>query len=169
MTAPRTRPPFDGDERAVLMGWYQLQRDIVRWKCEGLSEADAHRAVLPASPLMTLAGLVSHLRWVEYGWFEVMFLGGPADGPGFADEDDLDFAADGRALADLLAEYEQQCRRSDEIIAAHALDEPGRHSDYPAAGASLRWMIVHMIEETARHAGHADAIRELLDSEVGYY
>jgi len=170
MTPSRTRPPFVGDERTQLVGWYDMQRAIVHYKCEGLSEADAHRSVLPASPLMTVAGVVSHLRWTEHTWFEVLFLGRPATGPQFEDgPDDADMMADGVPLAQLLEEYERQCAVSNEIIAAHSLDDVGKHPDFRSAAASLRWMVLHMIEETARHAGHLDAIRELLDGEKGYY
>ena len=170
MTPPRQRPPFVADERTQLVGWLDLQRALVHWKCEGLSEEDAHRAVLPSSPLMTMAGVVSHLRWVEQTWFEVLFLGGPADGPQFDETvEDRDMMVEGIPLAQLLAEYEQQCARSNEIIAAHAMDDVGRHPDYGSAGATLRWMLIHMVEETARHVGHQDAIRELLDGQVGYY
>lgn len=69
----------------------------------------------------------------------------------------------------LLEEYERQCAVSNQIVAAHALDEVGQHPDFDSAGATLRWMLLHMVEETARHLGHLDAIRELLDSEKGYY
>ncbi|MEV4613003.1 DinB family protein [Kitasatospora sp. NPDC049258] len=166
---PRSRPAYDADERTQLLGWLDLQRAIIHWKCEGLSEQDAHRAVLPGSPLMTMAGLVSHMRWVEHCWFEVMLLGRPAVGPQFEGPDDADMQVEGRPLAGLLAEYTQQCAVSDEIIAAAALDDVGRHPDYAAGKATLRWMLLHMIEETARHAGHADAVRELLDGSTGYY
>ncbi|MEH6372783.1 DinB family protein [Streptomyces sp. KLMMK] len=169
MTLPRIRPPFAADERTQLLGWLDTQRAIVPWKCEGLSEADAHRSVLPASPLMTMAGIVSHLRWVEHLWFEVLFLGRPAEGPQFEGPGDADMMVDGVPLAQLLDEYEQQCAVSNEIVAAHSLDETGRHPDYRSAGASLRWMLIHMVEETARHAGHMDAVRELLDGRKGYY
>ncbi|WP_416905504.1 DinB family protein [Micromonospora echinospora] len=167
MPPSRTRPPFVADERTQLVGWLDLQRAIVHYKCEGLSDADAHRAVLPTSPLMTVAGIVSHLRWVENTWFEVLFLGRPA-GPQI-EEEDADMRVEGVPLARLLAEYDQQCAVSNEIVAAHPLDEVGRHPDYRSAGASLRWMLIHMVEETARHAGHLDTIRELLDGEKGYY
>src|SRR5262245_35072737 len=91
----RERPPFVGEERAQLVGWLDVQRAIVMWKCEELSEEDAHRSVLPASPLMTVAGLISHLRWVEHTWFEVLFLGGPAEGPQFIeDPEDSDMMVD---------------------------------------------------------------------------
>jgi uncharacterized damage-inducible protein DinB len=170
MTPPRQRPPFVADERTQLVGWLELQRAIIHLKCEGLAEADAHRSVLPASPLMTVAGVVSHLRWVEHLWFEVLFLGGPAAGPQFdEDREDADMMVAGRPLAQLLGEYARQCATSDEIIAGHSLDEAGRHPDFDSAAATLRWMLIHMVEETARHAGHLDAIRELLDGRKGYY
>ncbi|TLQ46014.1 DinB family protein [Streptomyces marianii] len=172
MTPPRIRPPFVADERTQLVGWLDMQRAIVHYKCEGLAEADAHRSVLPASPLMTVAGIVSHLRWTENTWFEVLFLGRPADGPQFAESpEDADMRAEGVPLARLLQDYERQCAVSNEIIAAHSLDEAGRHPhpDYESSAASLRWMLIHMVEETARHAGHLDTLRELLDGEKGYY
>lgn len=153
-----------------MVGWLDLQRALVPWKCEGLSEQDAHRSVLASSPLMTMAGIVSHLRWVEHCWFEVLFLNRSADeNPQFGDVEDADMMVADVPLAQLVDEYVQQCARSNEIIAAHSLDDAGRNTDYPAGGANLRWMVIHMIEETARHVGHADAIRELLDGTKGYY
>jgi hypothetical protein len=170
VTSANTRPPFVGGERDQLMGWYDLQRSLVAWKCHGLDEADAHRALLPTSPLMTVAGIVSHLRWAEHTWFEVLFRGSPAEGPQFSDDpEDADMLVDGVPLAQLLDDYAAQCARSNEIIAAHSLDDVGRHPDFESARASLRWMVIHMIEETARHVGHLDILREQLDGSVGYY
>ncbi len=170
MTSPRVRPPFVADERTQLVGWLDLQRELVHWKCEGLSEDDAHRVVLPTSPLMTIAGLVSHLRWAENAWFEVMFLGRPADSPMFQTEpEDAEMRMDGVPLAGLLDDYRQQCELANQIVAEHSLDEVGKHPDHKSADATLRWMLLHMLEETARHVGHMDVIRELLDGETGYY
>ncbi|MPZ28628.1 MAG: DUF664 domain-containing protein [Micromonosporaceae bacterium] len=170
MTQARVRPPFQADERTQLVGWLDLQRAIVHWKCEGLSEADAQRSVLATSPRMTVAGVVSHLRWVENLWFEVILLGRPADGPQFDEgTEDADMIVDGIPLGQLLAEYGGQCALSNDIVAAHSLDQVGRHPDFKVSGASLRWILLHMIEETARHAGHLDTIRELLDGRKGYY
>lgn len=169
MTPPRKRPPHDADERAQLVGWLDLQRAVIQWKCEGLSDADAHRPVLPTSPYMTMAGLVSHMRWVEFLWFEVVFLGRPAEGPPFEDGEDADMMVDGIPLAQLIEEYDRQCAISNEIVAAHPLDTLGVHPDFRDPASSLRWIMIHMIEETARHAGHMDAIRELLDGSKGYY
>lgn len=170
MSVSRIRPAYAADERSQLIGWLDLQRAIVHWKCEGLSDENAHRPVLATSPLMTMAGLVSHLRWVEFLWFEVVFLGRKAQGPQFDDgPEDADMMVKGIPLDQLLKDYERQCEISNEIIAAHSLDTVGRHPDFKVAAASLRWILIHMIEETARHAGHADTIRELLDGTKGYY
>jgi hypothetical protein len=170
MTSARKRPAFVADERTQLVGWLDLQRALVPWKCEGLSDADAHRSVLPTSPLMTMAGIVSHLRWVEHLWFEVLFLGRPAEGPLLdRGSEDAEMMVEGVPFAQLLMEYQRQCAVSNEIIAAHSLDDVGRHPDFDSAAATLRWMLIHMVEETARHVGHQDAIRELLDGTKGYY
>jgi hypothetical protein len=171
MPPSRIRPEFTADERTQLIGWLDMQRAIIHWKCEGLSDVDAHRPVLPASPLLTMAGLIAHMRWTEHCWFEVILLNRPAEAnPQFVDEpDDADMLVEGAPLARLLAEYDQQCVVSNEIVAAHSLDDIGLNRDFKAGNASVRWMLLHMIEETARHAGHADAIRELLDGQRGYY
>ncbi|OFE16183.1 mini-circle protein [Humibacillus sp. DSM 29435] len=164
----RRRPPFVADERTQIVGWLDLQREIVRWKCTGVSEADAHRVVIPTSPLMTVAGIVSHLCSVENTWFEVAFLDRPKAEAQF-DDPDSDMRVEGVSLTQLLESYQRQCVVSNEIIAAHSLDEAGRYTGWPAGRASLRWMLHHMLEETARHAGHLDLLRELLDGEKGYY
>src|SRR3954467_12359403 len=110
MTLPRSRPPLVADERTQLVGWLDLQRALVPWKCEELAEADAHRALLPTSPRLTVAGLVSHLRWTEHCWFEVSFLDRPAEAnPEFGDGEDADFIVGGVPLAQLLAEFSRQC------------------------------------------------------------
>ncbi|MEU4357560.1 DinB family protein [Streptomyces virginiae] len=170
MSTPRIRPDYTADERTQLLGWLDMQRSIIRWKCEGLSGEDAHRPVLPSSPLMTAAGLVSHMRWVEHCWFEVMLLDRPSGAnPQFGEVEDADMQVDGIPLGRLLEEYDGQCAVSNEIVASLSLDDTGRNTEFKAGAASVRWVLLHMIEETARHAGHLDAIRELLDGEKGYY
>jgi len=165
----RERPPATADERTLLLGWLDLQRALIPWKCEGLDDGAAHRGVLaPTSPLMTMAGLVSHLRWTEHCWFEVIFLDRPSDvNPQFSDEEDADLRVAGVPLDRLVAEYEGQCAASNEIVAASDLDAVAAHPRF--GGVSLRWILLHMLEETARHAGHADVVRELLDGRKGYY
>lgn len=161
---------MDADERTQLQVWLDMQREVVYWKAEGLSDEDAHRVVLPTSPLMTMAGLVSHLRWVENTWFEVMMLDRPAEGPQFdGDVEDADMLVEGVPIDRLVDEYRQQCAISDGIIDHLTLDSVGLNRDFRVGEATLRWVMFHMIEETARHAGHADVIRELLDGSKGYY
>jgi hypothetical protein len=101
-------------------------------------------------------------------WFEVAFLGHPDASPQFDDgTEDADMTVPGVPLAQLLEEYERQCALSNEITAAHPLDEAGRNPGFPAGAATLRWMLIHMVEETARHAGHLDIARELIDGQTG--
>jgi uncharacterized damage-inducible protein DinB len=150
----------------MLTGWLDWQRATVAMKCEGISEADARRALLPSSPTMTIAGVVSHLRWVEHGWFEVGFLGEP--GPSTDDDPHAGWRVDGVSLARLIDEYDVQCARSREIVAAHDLDELEAFAPPGLDLVSLRWILGHMVEETARHLGHLDALRELTDGVTGY-
>jgi uncharacterized damage-inducible protein DinB len=158
------------DERTSLIGWLDLQRSLVRPKCEGLSEADAHRQLLPTSPLTTVAGLVSHLRWVEYSWFTENLLGTPDTGQTPFTEGghpDAEMFVDHRTLPDLLDEYDAECARSNEILAAHSLDDVEKLVVRDSGRASARYILCHMIEETARHLGHLDLLRELLDGRRG--
>jgi hypothetical protein len=115
---PRTQIPPAFDERTLLVAFLDYVRATVHAKCEHLSEADARSAPLPGSPLMTISGLVSHLRWMEYFWFQVMLLGEEDRGP-WTDEDpdrELRIAVD-VPIAQLLTEYAAQCRHSTELIA----------------------------------------------------
>ncbi|MEV0793582.1 DinB family protein [Kribbella sp. NPDC050459] len=166
------RPPRTADERTQLIGWLDLQRSFVRMKCTGLSEEDAHRKVLPTSPLMTPAGIVSHLRWVEYTWFQLGLMGVPDTGQTPWTEDghvDAEMFVDDVPIAQLLDEYDAECARSNETIADLPLDTLEK-GPWAAKGeaASLRFALCHMIEETARHVGHLDIIRELIDGVKGY-
>lgn len=163
------RPAGNAGEREQLVGWLDVQRSLVRVKCDGLSDEDAHRKLLPASPLMSVAGIVSHLRWVEYSWFNLSLLGIPEEDTPWTrmDHDDAEFFVDDIPLAQLLDEYDAECARSNEIVAAHSLDDMERGEGHQKPG-SVRYILCHMIEETARHVGHLDILRELLDGKTGY-
>src|SRR5687768_14933732 len=126
----QARPPLVADERTQLIGWLDLQRALVRRKLEGLRVEDEHRAVLPDSPLMTPAGLVSHLRWNEHCWFNVIFLDEPEDtNPEFdKSAPNSVWMVDGVPLARLLEEFDAQCAQSNKITAAHSLDDVGQQS-----------------------------------------
>lgn len=164
------RPDPQADERAALMGWYDLQRGIVAMKCQGLTDELAHTAVIPTSPLMTVAGVVAHLTWAEQLWFEHTLLDRPGSGPGFDDVEDSEFlAAAGRPLGELLTAYDERCAMTNATVAGLPLDTVAERPSRRGVEPNLRWIVVHMIEETARHAGHLDLIRELLDGETGYF
>ncbi|SDE12072.1 DinB family protein [Glycomyces harbinensis] len=158
--------PQPPDERTALNERLRWQRQTVRKKTEGLAEDLAHRVYLP-SPLMTAAGLVSHLRWVEHSWFETNLLGLPDRGPWTDDDPDAEMRVDGVPLARLLEEYDEQCARSVEIADSLPLGALEKEPPPGSEPCSLRWILLHMIEETARHNGHLDVIRELADGVTG--
>lgn len=160
--------PAAWDERTVLTTMLDYARDTVRAKCEGVSEEDARRAILPGSPLMTISGLVNHLRWVEKDWIEVKLLGRP-DTAEWTDEDpdwEMRVAVE-YPLERLLAEYEEQAAGYRELVAGMDLDTRSVKTLRDGTAVTLRWILHHLVEETARHNGHLDIIREILDGSTG--
>ena len=151
-------------ERATLEAFLDDYRDIVVRKVSGLSDADARRTLVP-SPT-TVGGLVKHLRWAEYGWFAQLL-------PEHSDDNrraharswEFEFLPD-ESLQTLLAEYQSQCGQSRRIAAQYPLDHVVPHRHF--GSVSLRWIYVHMIEETARHTGQLDILREQLDGITGF-
>ncbi|WP_393078649.1 DinB family protein [Streptomyces sp. LN704] len=168
MTTTRTDTPPAWDERTQLATFLDYVRDTARAKCEGVSAQDARSAPLPGSPLMTLCGLISHLRWVEYSWFQVVFLGEEDAGPWTEEDPDREMRiAVDVPLADLLTDYEQQAARYRTLVAGRSLDDTARRPIRDGRHVDLRWILLHLIEETARHNGHIDILRELADGETG--
>jgi uncharacterized damage-inducible protein DinB len=164
----RTDTPTAWDERSTLATMLQYTRDTAAEKCRGLSDELAARAPLPSSPLMTVGGVVNHMRWVEHSWVENRFVDGPDLGPWTEDSPDQEFL-DGAStpLAVVLQDYAAQAQRTDAIIRRHGLDDvaalPLRSGVHP----TLRWVLLHLIEENARHNGHLDLLREIADGAVG--
>ena len=170
MTTSRTDDiPASWDERTVLTTMLDYARDTVHAKCAGISEQDARRAPLPGSPLTTISGLVSHLRWVEHHWIEVTLLGGPDQGPWTDEDPDREMRiATSIPIADLLDDYRSSCARYRELVAPLDLDTPSKGVlEWRAEPVTLRWILFHLIEETARHNGHLDILRELADGVTG--
>ena len=161
--------PSSWDERTMLTTFLDYARDTVHAKCADLPDADARRAPLPGSPLMTISGLVSHLRWVEDAWIEQTLLGGTIDAPGTDDDPDREFRiAVTVPLAQLLADYRAACDRHRDQVASLDLDTPSRGElSWRAEPVTLRWVLFHLTEETARHNGHLDILRELADGRRG--
>ncbi|MFF3840093.1 DinB family protein [Streptomyces sp. NPDC001930] len=160
--------PSAWDERTQLTTFLDYARDTARAKCEGVSAENARRAPLPGSPLMTMNGVINHLRWVEYYWFQVVFLGEEDKGP-WTDEDpdrEMRVAVD-FPLAQLLDEYAEQSARHRELVAGNDLDTRAERTIRDGRHVDLRWIILHLVEETARHNGHLDILRELVDGTTG--
>lgn len=164
----RTDIPRAWDERTSLLTLLEYTRATARYKCENLAEEHARSAPLPASPLMTISGLVNHLRWVEYSWIDVVFFGGEDEGPWTEEEPDREFSiALDQPLGQVLAEYRQLADVHDAKLAEFDLDTRAqrrlKNGDHP----TLRWIILHLIEENARHNGHIDILREMADGVTG--
>jgi uncharacterized damage-inducible protein DinB len=161
--------PSDFGERSTLTTFLDYARDTVHAKCVGLTDEDARRTPLPGSPLMTISGLVSHLRWVEHAWIEVRLLGGKDHGP-WTDEDpdrEMRIAVD-VPLVQLLDEYRAACELHRRLVADLDLDTLSKGPlGWRADPLPLRWILFHLIEETARHNGHIDLLRELADGVTG--
>jgi uncharacterized damage-inducible protein DinB len=165
---PREGGPRLGDERATLTEFLREQRLTLQIKCEGLDPAQlADRAVEPST--MSLLGLIRHMAEVERGWFRRRFAGleGPKRYQTEADPD-ADFngaVADPATVEEAWAAWRDEVAFADQFTREHDLDFVG--SDSEGGPVSLRELLVHMIEEYARHNGHADFLRERIDGRVG--
>jgi uncharacterized damage-inducible protein DinB len=160
--------PTAWDERSTLNAMLDYARATVRAKCEGLSDEAARWSRLPTSPLTTIAGLVSHLRWVEYSWFEVVLLGREDNGPWTEEDPDREMrVALDVPLAVLLDEYDGQSERYRRLVADMDLDTRSRRTMSNGEAVTLRFVLLHLIEETARHNGHLDILREMTDGVTG--
>ncbi|MDT0482739.1 MULTISPECIES: DinB family protein [Streptomyces] len=165
---PRTDTPPTFDERATLVTFLDYVRATVHAKCEGLSDEDARKALLPESPLMTVAGLVSHVHWVENYWISVVLLGGENIHPGTEEDPDREFRiALDVPLAQLLDAYEKQCAEYRELVVGLDLETRAALPISDGRHVTLRWVLMHLVEEIARHNGHIDILRELADGVTG--
>ncbi|MER6360996.1 DinB family protein [Kitasatospora sp. NPDC001527] len=167
--AARTETPRFGDERATLTAFLDFQRDTFAMKCAGLTTDQLRARPLLPSPL-SLLGLTRHIAEVERGWFRNV-LNNEAH-PGFWKHPDGGFAefdVDDADPDEAFTVWRRECAHARELVAAApSLDVPG-HYRGPAGDQSwsLRWILTHMIEEYARHNGHADLLREHLDGRTG--
>ncbi|MDF2265363.1 DinB family protein [Streptomyces coacervatus] len=163
----RPIPHLTGDERPMLDSWLDFHRATLELKCKELDDAQVRLAAAEPSAL-TLLGLVQHLAEVERNWFQRV-VGGLDVPPVYGEETGyvLDPA---RGLGEALDVWRREIARGRELCAGRPLDYTGRIVDGPMAGleVSLRWVLIHMIEEYARHNGHADILRERIDGVTGY-
>ncbi|MEU7142019.1 DinB family protein [Nocardia sp. NPDC046473] len=170
-TAPdlsRAKPPLIADERPMLQSWLHFHRATLLQKCAGLEEKQLKlRSVEPST--MSLHGLVRHMSEVERGWFrlaaageDIEYLYGSEDNPDgdFDDTEQADPATD-------FATYRREFELCDAAVADLSLEHTFPHPRRPELVYNLRWVYVHMIEEYARHNGHADLLRERIDGATG--
>jgi uncharacterized damage-inducible protein DinB len=155
---------MSSSERAVLETFLDRYRGIVVAKVTGLSDVDARRAMVPSGT--SVGGVLKHLRWVETGWFQHL-LAERAGTNKRSHDRAWEFRMEpDETLAALVADYAASCARSREIAAGFGLADEVPHHFHGAV--SLRWVYVHMIEETARHVGQIDILREQLDGSTGF-
>jgi uncharacterized protein DUF664 len=165
-----TNQPEDKDDQALL-DFLHAQRNVVLSIVEGLDEEAWHRSVVPSG--WTPAGLVEHLGGAEWHWFQGVVAGKhPEPAPGDEDlrpYDPMAAFVSNEPSAEIIGFYREQCASSDAVLAVTPLSARprGRHGvpgqDEPP---DVRWVVLHMIEETARHAGHLDIARELIDGQI---
>ncbi|MGH3358248.1 MAG: DinB family protein [Nocardioidaceae bacterium] len=163
----RTDTPPAGDERSVLLTMLDYVRETAIVKVDGLSDAQVTAAPIPTSPLTNPASLLNHLRWVEFDWIETQFLGGEDIAPWNGDDRDGEMTAGLSMTADeVIAAYRTQTDRCRRLVADADLDTLSVRplQDFHP---NLRWILMHLVEETARHNGHLDLLREMADGTVG--
>jgi uncharacterized damage-inducible protein DinB len=152
------------EEPALLAGFLDWYRTVVVHKVQGLSWDEATRVMTPTG--MSPLGIVAHLAAVEVGWFAETFAGEAVD-PDWEDHGEFRLRATD-SVDSIIAEYEAACARSRTIAdKAGSLDALSTIADQYRGHVSLRWILVHMLEETARHAGHLDIMREQIDGATG--
>jgi uncharacterized damage-inducible protein DinB len=161
-------PPLYADERTTLESWLDFHRTTLAMKCDGLNDEQAAAASVPPSPL-TLTGVVQHMAEVERNWFRRV-LAGEQTPPIYdpqADPDGPDGGfglAEGASLSEALVTWRAEIAAARQNCAGRDLADAGHFMEQDV---SLRWIYVHMIEEYARHNGHADLLRERIDGTAG--
>jgi hypothetical protein len=169
----RSDPPVLADEKATMIGFLDYQRATFRWKVSGLDQEQLNRTLAPTD--MTLGGMLKHMALNEWWWFESTFAGDDPEGGGYAmtgasdEDDDWDWhTAAGDSPDTLLGWWTARVAAADAVITANELDalsvRPSRRED---SQFTLRWIVLHMIEEYARHIGHADLLRQSIDGQTG--
>ncbi len=165
----RFEPSPQGDERATLTGFLRWQRETLELKCSGLEPADLARRSVDFSS-MSLLGLVRHLADVERGWFRNVMAAQDApshySSPTNRDGDFDDATPDPDVVAEAWAVWRAEVAFADQFV-ADSVDLDVAGNDSWLGAVSLRWVLTHMIEEYARHNGHADLLRQGIDGAVG--
>jgi uncharacterized damage-inducible protein DinB len=160
--------PREADERTTLTGFLEWQRATLAKKCEGLTDDQLRLRAVPPSTL-SLLGLVRHMAEVERVWFRVRLNKESIDALYSKESDeDADFNdVDTADVAEAFRSWREECQHARDIASRFDLDDTGRNLETGRV-MSLRWTLVHMIDEYSRHNGHADLLRQCIDGAVGY-
>ena len=163
MAVERVDPPATAPEKDMLEAFLDYQRATLLLKVDGVTDADLRRSMVPSGT--TLLGLVKHLAYAERWWFQEVFANQSPDFPMEENDPAAEFRIETDETTDSILElYRAECAKSRAIVATAQPDDVAHH---PKSERSLRWILVHMIEETARHNGHADILREQIDGVTG--
>jgi uncharacterized damage-inducible protein DinB len=163
-------PSFAAGERETLIEFLDWYRTVLLRKGDGLTPHQLSTRLGPSS--LTIGRLIRHMTFVEDFWFDFRFAGNPerepwASAPWDADHDWEMTTADGLTFTELRVEYDAACARSRVVVDESPDLDPIAAAPQPDRQVSLRWILVHMIEEYARHCGHADFLREAIDGRTG--
>jgi len=160
----RPEPPKAGPPVEMVEAFLDFQRATLLWKLDGVSDEELRRP--RTSSGMSLLGMLKHSAYVERGWFQIAFAGRDEE-PGYsADDPDADWRIEPHeTTAAIVALYHAECEKSRQIVALAAWDDVAKGER--GRGFTLGWILTHMVEEVARHNGHADIFRELIDGKTG--
>jgi uncharacterized damage-inducible protein DinB len=163
-TWKRPEPGPTAKSRSQLTAFLDFHRETILWKVHGVSDEDARRPMVASGT--SLAGIVKHLVFVERFWFQEVFAGRGIDVPWSEEDPDADWRVEPwETVAGLSDFYRDEIAESRTIVEeAKSLRTLAANPDWDV---NLRWILIHMIEETARHAGHADILREMIDGSIG--
>jgi uncharacterized damage-inducible protein DinB len=160
----RRKPPLVAPEKELLMAWLDYHRATLLRKIDGLTDEQLRRQMTPSG--LSLLGLVKHLGYVERGWFRIIYAGEQLSRPSYEHNRPAEFRIEpDETTQQIIDFYKGEVAAARKIVAGGDLDAVAQH--HPTLKPTLRWIVTHMIEETARHNGHADIMRELIDGTTG--
>lgn len=162
----RPQPPMAAAPVEMVSAFLDFLRATLLWKIEGVPDDDLRRPMTPSG--VSLLGMLKHSALVERFWFRRVFAGEEIPFPWTKDDPDADWRIEaGETTAEIVTLYRAEVERSREIVAGKAWEARAARPPWPGEAQTLGWILTHMVEEVARHCGHADIIRETIDGQTG--
>lgn len=162
----RPEPPMAAPPVEMVSAFLDFLRATLLWKIEGVSDDGLRRPMTPSG--MSLLGMLKHSAFVERSWFQKVFAGEEVAFPWTKEDPDADWRIEaGETTAEIVALYRAEVERSREIVAGKAWEARAARPPRPGEAQTLGWILTHMVEEVARHGGHADVMREAIDGQTG--